>query len=88
MNYLKNEHKKKKKKKFNNFFPQTSDFYVSARRFIIQWYLVDLELAISKLENQNFQRVNFYQFELFKEIFGIYLLINLFIPLIDLRNIL
>ena len=50
--------------------------------------MVDLELAISKLENQNFQKVNFYQFELFKDLFDIYLLINLFIPLIDLRNIL
>ena len=44
VSYLKNEHKKKNLKT-QQFFPQTSDFYVAARRFIIQWYLVDLELS-------------------------------------------
>ena len=36
---------KKKNLKTQQFFPQTSDFYVAARRSIIQWYLVDLELS-------------------------------------------
>ena len=70
-----------------------SDFWVGIRSFKIPWYLRELELPKNrrgdkffKLIKSKFWEHQCFSMVTFKYIFDIPLLINLFIPLIELQN--
>ena len=73
---------------------QTSDFklqqdFLKFSDICVSWNSpkTDLETNILNLKNRSFEVAVFVQYELFKSMFDIPVLINLFISLIDLKNI-